>query len=138
MILKLEMKKAVQVVPVLLKQSEHKVEKFWTGSGVPRSGSVPCGGGVPHSGGVPCGCGVPRDRGHGHGAHRERGGNHMPPQQILTWDKIIDSNEQQLEDFPFIESEGLKVRLPNNPNCLDFVEISLTDQVVNLMVEETI
>lgn len=70
-------------------------------------------------------------RGGGRGGAQARGGARS------TWEKIIDDNEQQLDDFPFLDYEGLNVRLPNNQNHLVFVDLYLADVVINLIVEET-
>ena len=88
------------------------------------------------------GVGVSLDNARERGGVRGRGGaraaRQLPPQHNLTWEKIVDDdNKQQLHDFPFIDNEGLKVRLRDNPNHLDFVDLYLTDAVINLMVEET-
>ena len=67
---------------------------------------------------------------------RVRGGR-AAVETVLSWKNIPQDNIEQLEDFPFAETEGLKLRLPEKPNCLDFVELYLTDEIMNMIVIET-
>ena len=61
--------------------------------------------------------------------------NQPPPE--LTWEKIENNAEQALEDFPFNEIEGLRVRVPSSPTRMDFANLYLTEKIYELMVSET-
>lgn len=41
------------------------------------------------------------------------------------------------EDFPFNETEGLRVRIRDNPSHIDFFELYLTNTIQQLVVDET-
>ena len=70
------------------------------------------------------------------GRQHQQGGGQQPKPE-LSWEKIAKDEPQLLENFPFNEVEGLMCRIPENPTCLDFLELYLNNQVITLMVEET-
>ena len=55
-----------------------------------------------------------------------------------------DGNEETLtntlisdiQDFDLSENERTKVRMKNNPDAVDFVELHLNDKIINLIVDE--
>ena len=49
----------------------------------------------------------------------------------------MNENQINLEEFPFSDLEGLKVRMKNDPFPLDFVELYLNNEIIELLVRET-
>ena len=48
-----------------------------------------------------------------------------------------NENVIDLEEFPFLEEEGLRVRINDDSTVLDFVQLYLTDEFFMLLVTET-
>ena len=88
--------------------------------------------------------GRPRGRGHGRGVSRNA--NKMDD-IAWKWENVNHSNDNDnendnnntvdLERFPFLEKEGLRVRMKDDPTVLDFVELYLTQEVFTLLITET-
>ena len=56
----------------------------------------------------------------------------------LQWEPVDTADEKLLDDtFPFNETEGLKVRMNQQQNVLDFLQLYLTDKMLELIVIET-
>ena len=69
-------------------------------------------------------------------AVKERGGN-VAGGDAWTWEQVNVGEQVQMEDFQFNENEGLKVRINENPQPIDFVEIYFTETLLQLIVTET-
>ena len=92
--------------------------------------------------GRPCGCG----RGCGRGRGFSRNANKMDD-IAWKWENVNHRNDNDnendnnnivdLERFPFLEKEGLRVRMKDDPTVLDFVELYLTQEVFTLLITET-
>ena len=54
------------------------------------------------------------------------------------WEKIDTPNQViNLEDLSFTGEEGLCVRMKENATPLDYIELYLTDEIMELLVAET-
>ena len=54
------------------------------------------------------------------------------------WEKIDTPNQViNLEDLSFTGEEGLRVRMKENATPLDYIELYLTDEIMELLVTET-
>ena len=57
--------------------------------------------------------------------------------RVVEWEwENVDENQINVEEFPFSDLEGLKVRMKNNPS-LDFVDLYLNNEIIELLVRET-
>ena len=91
--------------------------------GLHRRGGVCIWGG---GGRVPVCSAVPTGRGRGDVA----GGD------AWTWKQVNVGEQVQMEDFQFNENEGLKVRIKDNPQSIDFVEFYFTETLLQLIITE--
>ena len=55
-----------------------------------------------------------------------------------TWEQVNVGEQAQMKDFQFNENEGLKVRIKDNPQQIDFVELYFTEILLQLIVTEAI
>ena len=96
------------------------------GSG--RCGGCVCvGGRGRHGVGV---CGGVHDPGHGLGVCDHGVAD-------LQWEAVDIADELLDDTFPFNETEGLKVRMNQQQNVFDFLQLYLTDKMLELIVIET-
>ena len=91
-----------------------------------------------------------RGRGRGRGKRADRLGRDIvqgrgvdtdqtPMAQDLEWSRC-DSHFEKDDNISvpeFTEVEGVTVRVPDNPTVLDFLNLYLTDELFQLMVDET-
>lgn len=60
------------------------------------------------------------------------------PEGDLEWTNVnISAEVTENEDFPFLEEQGLNIRLDPNSSELDFLELYLTGEIYDLIVQET-
>ena len=69
-------------------------------------------------------------------AGRGKGGD-VEGGDAWTWEQVNVGEQVQMEDFQFNENEGLKVRIRDNPQPIDFVELYFTETLLQLIITET-
>ena len=75
-------------------------------------------------------------RGHtGQGNARQGNGNGKADD--WKWKSVDVGDHIDLENFVFAENEWLKARIKDNPESVDFVELYLTETIVEVIVRET-
>ena len=105
-----------------------------------RGGGVGARGGGVRRGGV--GIGAQGGRARGAGRARRRGGR-LPAGRAaarknpLHWSSIEKNEVEVFKNFDKLQDEGLKVRLRDNASLLDYVELYLTDSIINTICVET-
>ena len=75
--------------------------------------------------------------GHGGGSARGGGGNIQCGGAQWTWEEVIQDTDTEMRDFPFVEQEGLRQRMKNNVSVLDYLELYMTDHIIEHLVNET-
>ena len=73
----------------------------------------------------------------GRGARGGRGANRGNRPPLSSWKKVENGENIELNDFPFLETEGVNVRMNAAPTTLDFFSLYFTDAVWKLSVAET-
>lgn len=64
--------------------------------------------------------------------------NNRNQNEVWTWNKIPEVENTEEETLPiFAEREGLRVRINENANVLDYVELYLTENILTHIVNET-
>ena len=81
--------------------------------------------------------------GQGHGCDARRGANRARAvgnrlrNPVANWEKRERGDTINLQEFPFNETEGCNCQMNNNSTCLDFLELYLTDEMIELTLTET-
>ena len=73
-----------------------------------------------------------RERGARRGAIRATAVRSRQHNPVANWEKIEKGDTINLQEFPFNEIEGCNRRMSNNSTCLDFLELYLTNEVIEL------
>ena len=62
------------------------------------------------------------------------------PREQWVWENVEVEYVNEINEsncFPFVEIEGLRIRMQDNANMLDYLELYLTDQILEHTVHET-
>ena len=75
--------------------------------------------------------------GRGGGGARGGSGNIQRGGAQWAWEEVIQDTDTEMRDFPFVEQEGLCQRMKNNASVLDYLELYMTDRIIEHLVIET-
>ena len=83
-----------------------------------------------------------RGRGRGHGRGRGRGRGRVEDgaslEETWKWEQVAQEDVDEYEvPISFLDTERIKVAVPPNPKVLDFFQMYLTDEIFEVMVNET-
>ena len=71
------------------------------------------------------------------GQGNARQGNGNGKADDWKWESVDIGDHVDLENFIFAENDGLMVRIKDNTQAVDFVELYLTETIVEVIVRET-